>query len=496
MLNGNSMYFYVFWELIYFYVICIYVIWETTENFGAGAFLQFVTPILHFRNTCAKMSENYWNDQVLQKTESLGDFGGFQYELLIAFCVAWIMVCLFLIKGVKSSGKITYFTAIFPYLVIAILLVRGLTLEGAFDGLHFYLVPDWAKLKDPEVWNTAANQIFYSLGLAFGSLITLASYSPFDNNVLRMTMIVTTVNCSTSIIAGVVIFCVIGHLAHEAGLEIHDVVESGAGLAFIVYPDAVSRMPQSALFAFLFFFMLLNLGFGSQLALVETVITAVVDRIPSLLRQRAWVTVGVSVLMFLLGLPMVTKAGIHWLNLFDTYSCSYSLFVISFIELSALVYVYGGKKLILQIEAMLDKKVTGALWWLFTWSFTAPLAMFTIFIFNAVLYKPMLLDNGEPIPPWAEAIGWTTAAFSVMFIPVFAVKEFIQAQGSAYERLCSILKPDHLYRPSSSTDLDKINELFAQNKMPALGKDYSLPSIYNSDDKIQLGQPAGESLEA
>ena len=442
------------------------------------------------------MSENYWNNVVLQKTESLSDFGGFQYQLLAAFCVAWTMVCLFLIKGVKSSGKITYFTAIFPYLVIAILLVRGLTLEGAFDGLHFYLVPDWAKLKEPEVWNTAANQIFYSLGLAFGSLITLASYSPFDNNVLRMTMIVTTVNCSTSIIAGVVIFCVIGHLAHEAGLEIKDVVESGAGLAFIVYPDAVSRMPQSALFAFLFFFMLLNLGFGSQLALVETVITAVVDRIPSLLRRRAWVTVGVSLLMFLLGLPMVTKAGIHWLNLFDTYSCSYSLFVISFIELCALVYVYGGKKLILQIEAMLGKKVIGSPWWLFTWSCSAPVAMLTIFIFNIVLYKPMELDNKQVIPWWAELIGWGTAAFSVMFIPIFAVKEFLEAQGSAYERLCSILKPDHLYRPSSSTDLETINGLFAKHRLPALGKDGSLPSIYNSDDKIQFGQPARESLEA
>ena len=440
----------------------------------------------------------YWNTEVLDQTFKLEDFEGFQYELLICFCVAWALVALFLIKGVKGSGKITYFTAIFPYIVIAIMLVRGLTLPGAFKGLDFYLVPKWEKLQDPVVWNTAANQIFYSLGLAFGSLITLASYSPFDNNVFRMTMIVTTVNCSTSIIAGIVIFAVIGNLAHISGKEIEDVVKAGPGLAFVVYPDAVSHMPGAAFFSFLFFFMLLNLGFGSQLALVETVITAVVDRVPSLMKRRGTVTMTCCFIMFVLGLPMVTKSGIHWLNLLDNYSCSHSLFIVSFIEVIALVYIYGGRKLLLQIEAMIGRPPLGSYWWLFTWAVTAPVAMLIIFFFNLYLYKPMAI-NGVPIPLWAEAIGWATAMASVIFIPVFAIKEFVEAKGSFLQRMRSIIRPDELYRPNSSTDLKTINELFERHDLPKLGSS-STTSIYRStnsdDDKVELGRAANESLEA
>ena len=458
----------------------------------------FSFKIFGFRTYCTTKAEVYWNTKVLDQTHKLEDFQGFQYELLVSFVVAWVLVALFLLKGVKGSGKITYFTAIFPYIVIAVMLVRGLTLPGAFEGLKFYLVPEWSKLKDPEVWNTAANQIFYSLGLAFGSLITLASYSPFDNNVFRMTMIVTTVNCSTSIIAGVVIFAVIGNLAHVSGKAVQDVVTSGPGLAFVVYPDAVSHMPGAAFFSFLFFFMLLNLGFGSQLALVETVITAVVDRVPSLMKRRGVVTLSVCFVMFVLGLPMVTKSGIHWLNLLDTYSCSHSLFIVSFIEVIALVYIYGGKKLILQIEAMIGHKPPGTYWWLFTWAFTAPVAMLIIFFFNLYLYTPMKIA-GQDIPRWAEAIGWATAMTSVIFIPVFAIKEFVQAKGSFMQRMGKIIRPDDLYRPSSSTDLKTVNELFEKYDYPKLGSS-STTSIYRSttsdDDKIQLGMAAGESLEA
>lgn len=70
-----------------------------------------------------------------------------------------------------------YFTALFPYVILIALLIRGTTLEGAGDGVEFYIKPDWERLKSASVWGDAASQIFYSFGIGCGSLVTLASYN-------------------------------------------------------------------------------------------------------------------------------------------------------------------------------------------------------------------------------------------------------------------------------------------------------------------------------
>uniref|UniRef100_H2XLV6 Uncharacterized protein n=2 Tax=Ciona intestinalis TaxID=7719 RepID=H2XLV6_CIOIN len=117
-----------------------------------------------------------------------------------------------------------YFTALFPYVVLLILLIRGATLEGAYDGVQYYIgsQSDLSKLQDAEVWKAAATQIFFSLSAAWGGLIALSSYNKFKNNCFYDAVLVCTVNCGTSLFAGFAIFTVVGHMAHRLGRPVNE----------------------------------------------------------------------------------------------------------------------------------------------------------------------------------------------------------------------------------------------------------------------------------
>ncbi|QQP49341.1 Transporter, partial [Caligus rogercresseyi] len=127
----------------------------------------------------------YLTKSVLQESDTIFPLGDVQWHLCLCLLGAWIIIFLCLFKGIKSSGKVVYFTATFPYLVLLILLIRAVTLDGAMKGLKFYLVLDWSKLFNIGVWQEAASQIFFSLSVGGGGLITLASYNKFHNNVVR-----------------------------------------------------------------------------------------------------------------------------------------------------------------------------------------------------------------------------------------------------------------------------------------------------------------------
>ncbi len=81
-------------------------------------------------------------------SDGFENMGRIEWKLVVALASAWIIVFLCLIKGVKSTGKVVYFTATFPYLVLIILLIRGVTLPGAAKGIRFYMTPTMSKLND------------------------------------------------------------------------------------------------------------------------------------------------------------------------------------------------------------------------------------------------------------------------------------------------------------------------------------------------------------
>uniref|UniRef100_A0A8C2DMA4 Transporter n=1 Tax=Cyprinus carpio TaxID=7962 RepID=A0A8C2DMA4_CYPCA len=283
---------------------------------NVSAVMSGLTEIVN-RTKRTSPSEEYWRNYVLNISDGIGNFGEVRLPILGCLAVSWVVVFLCLIRGVKSSGKVVYFTATFPYVVLTILFIRGITLEGAVSGIKYYLTPQWEKILDAKVWGDAASQIFYSLGCAWGGLITMASYNKFHNNCFRDSIIISVTNCGTSVYAGFVIFSILGFMAHHLGVDVSEVADHGPGLAFVAYPEALTLLPISPLWSLLFFFMLILLGLGTQFCLLETLVTAVVDEIGTdwIIKNKTYVTLGVAIIGFLLGVPLTTQAGIYWLLL-------------------------------------------------------------------------------------------------------------------------------------------------------------------------------------
>lgn len=371
-------------------------------------------------------SEDYYKRTVLglEEDTSWSNMGGLKWELVVCLAAAWTIVCLCLIKGVQSSGKVVYFTALFPYLVLVILLIRGVTLDGAYDGIIFYVYPTaekMANLQNIDVWAAAATQIFYSLGPSFGGLITLASYNKFTNNCHRDAILIAFANCGTSIFAGFVIFSIIGFMAKQAALPVDEVIKGGPGLAFIAYPEAVTQMPVPQLWSFLFFGMLITLGLDSQFTMTETITTAIMDQYPNLRSHKGKVVIFASIIGFILGLTMCTRGGIFMFELINWYSASWGLLICAIVEIVIVMYFYGYRNLLDNIEEMgLKIPTIMKYYWLSMWMFVTPVVLFFVLIMTFVqyspAYSPSYTQENYVFPVGIQFLGWLMALVAVALI--------------------------------------------------------------------------------
>jgi SNF family Na+-dependent transporter len=105
-------------------------------------------------------SQDYWNNVILNKSNDINKTGYLNWQLVVSLFSAWLLVYLMVFRGIKVSGKLAYFTSLFPYLILLILGIRGWMLDGALDGIRFYINPDFTRLYDAKIWTDAASNFF------------------------------------------------------------------------------------------------------------------------------------------------------------------------------------------------------------------------------------------------------------------------------------------------------------------------------------------------
>uniref|UniRef100_A0A1A7X3W1 Transporter n=2 Tax=Iconisemion striatum TaxID=60296 RepID=A0A1A7X3W1_9TELE len=441
----------------------------------------------------ATPTQYFFYRETLNISSSIEENGGIHTGQALCFLLAWLITYLFIVKGVKSTGKVVYFTATFPYVVLFIYLIRGVTLHGAINGVKYMFTPRMEQLANPTTWINAATQIFFSLGLGFGSLIAFASYNQYHNNFERQAIIVSLINSGTSIFSCIVTFAIYGFKATvnyetclertrtlllntfslaedsitmdnifecltklnttypEQFAELQDKLEvcnlerelstavEGTGLAFIVYSEAIKNMPLSQLWSVLYFFMLLLLGMGSMLGNVTAIITPLQDfKVVSNMSHELLNGV-VCLLCFLLGLGFTTSSGNYWFTMFNDYGATFSLLFIVLIEVTIISYYYGIRRFEKDIEDMLGHRPNW--YWKIMWAGVSPLLLIGLFVFYIVNYiqggtptyqawnKDLGKSEQTDYPVFGQAFIGLLLVSSISCIPLTALYVFCQKRG-------------------------------------------------------------------
>ncbi|CAB3370461.1 Hypothetical predicted protein [Cloeon dipterum] len=410
--------------------------WWNTDRCYEGSENTTATEIV--RNQLANQTntpvEEFWEKRVLMITDGIHDLGGIQWELLGCLLLGWILVYFIIWKGLHQSGKIIWFTALFPYVIMLILLARAVTLEGAYNGLVYFVKPDWSKLSSATAWIDGATQIFFGYSIGVGTLPALGSFNKFHHNCYKDAIITCVINTLTCLLAGCIVFSILGYIAFVQDADVSDVVKSGPGLVFLTYPEVVLKLPGSVIWATIFFVMLAILGIDSEFCNVEAFVTGVVDHFSAYLRPiRRKFTLGVCLLMMALGTPMVTKGGAYVFQLMDFYSASgISLLWVCFFQTIAISWFFGAERFCDCIEEMIGFRP--GRFWTVCWVYLAPAAMLSIFIFYCVQYVPVTYGTYE-YPDWAEILGLCISFSSMVWIPAYAIYYVLCMPGTIMENI-------------------------------------------------------------
>ncbi|CAH4028644.1 unnamed protein product [Pieris brassicae] len=375
-------------------------------------------------------AKEFFERNVLEQHRSNGldDMGPIKPSLALCVFGVFVLVYFSLWKGVRSAGKVVWVTALAPYVVLLILLARGVTLPGATEGIRYYLTPEWHKLQNSKVWIDAASQIFFSLGPGFGTLLALSSYNKFNNNCYRDAIITSSINCLTSFLAGFVIFSVLGYMAHVQNKSIEDVGLEGPGLVFIVYPEAIATMTGSVFWAIIFFLMLITLGLDSTFGGLEAVTTALCDEYPRALgRHRELFVAGLLVFIYICALPTTTYGGVYLVDLLNVYGPGLAILFVVFAEAAGVCWVYGVDRFADDVKSMLGHKP--GWFWRACWVYISPVFLLVLFVFSVLSHAEML--GGEYVyPPWSISVGWALTGTTVSLIPLYILYLFIITPGS------------------------------------------------------------------
>lgn len=327
--------------------------------------------------------------------------------MLLLWLLVFAVMSLRVNKGLEWANKIAI-----PLLVVMFLalVVRALFLPGAAEGLNALFTPDWAALAQPSVWVAAYTQIFFSLSVAFGIMLTYASYIKPRANLIPTGYVAAFANSSFEILAGFGVFATLGFMAHQQGVQIAELKGiTGVILSFVTFPTVISMMPGGPFFGVLFFGSLFLAGFTSMVSIIEVIIAAVrekfgVARRPAVAGIVGFLALG-SILLF------STTNGLNALDVVDNIANNVGILTGAVLECILVALVV---RKLPELQHYLNQTSTAHLgiWWRLTVGILNPLVLGYVLIATGIT----LVTTGYDTYPYEFVMlfsGFTVAFFVV-----------------------------------------------------------------------------------
>lgn len=372
-----------------------YMIYSLDLRWGANAELFF---------------KNFLGD-----TGSPAILGGISVPVFLGLIVVWLCVFLILYKGVHRIGKIVAITVPLPTILLILLTIRGVTLPGAIEGISYYLTPNFSRLLDVDVWLAAYAQVFFSLGVAQGIMITYASFLKKKSDITNNAFIISLADAGTSFLAGFTVFSVVGYLAASQGVGITELGIGGPTLTFITYPTAISLLPfAAAFFGMIFYIALLTFGIDSAFSMVEPIVSGIHGKWKI---SKAKATGIMCIVGFLISMIFATGSGLHWLDIADHFIANFGLVMIGLVECLILGWMYKLSKL--RDHANKTSELYLGRWWDYLIKFAIP---FVLLILLAAAVINNIINPYLEYPWWIIVLGGVAPCLSIFLLSFVFMK--------------------------------------------------------------------------
>ncbi len=326
-------------------VVIIYYVYIESWTLGfAVKFLLGLVPSVPENGTDPDTYLKPFKEFLVSYVGSGQDFITPSLYAYMVFCITMAINVMILIRGV-SRGIEAFAKIAMPTLFIlaVVLVVRVFLLETpngtALEGLNFLWKPDISKLTDPGVWIAASGQIFFTLSLGFGAIITYASYLRRNQDITLSGLTAASLNETAEVVLG-------GSLAIPAAVAFFGVAnavaiaKSGAfNLGFISLPAIFANMPAGEFLGFLWFFLLFFAGLTSSIALMQPLIAFFEDEFG--LSRKSSVLITAGIVFFSAHLVIFLNKS---LDEMDFWAGTIGVVFFGLLEMIIFMWIFGGQR--------------------------------------------------------------------------------------------------------------------------------------------------------